>query len=43
MDGATLLLLSESHLVDGLRMPLGPAVRLVSAVADKIRCILKKE
>ena len=37
IDGSALLQLTESHLVDVMKLSLGPVVKLTSAVADKIR------
>ena len=36
IDGASLLLLSESHLMDKLGLKVGPAVRLRAALAKKL-------
>ena len=37
IDGSALLKLTEAHLVDVLKFSLGPSVKLINAVADKIR------
>ena len=37
IDGTALLQLTESHLVDVMKLSLGPVVKLTNAVADKIR------
>jgi hypothetical protein len=37
IDGSTLLLLTENHLVDVMKVKLGPAIKITNAVADKIR------